>query len=51
MKVELTARRLLELVRLAIHNGNYQAALNLVDDALAQMPPDPDPPAGGEEKA
>jgi Flp pilus assembly protein TadD len=45
VKVVLTPRQLLEYVRFAIQNGNYQAALNLLGDALAQMPPDPEPPS------
>jgi Flp pilus assembly protein TadD len=45
VKVEVTPKVLLELVKFAIENGRYEAALNLVNDALAQMPRDPEPPS------
>jgi hypothetical protein len=38
MKVQLSPRRLLELIKLGIKNGNLEATVGLIDDALAQIP-------------
>jgi hypothetical protein len=36
--VQLTPRRLLQLIALGIRNGNSLAALDIIDDALGQLP-------------
>jgi hypothetical protein len=45
MKIELTPRRLLELIAFAISRGNYDAALDVIDEALKQLPPNEPSPS------
>lgn len=36
--VQLSERQILELIKLAIQNENFQAAIGLIDDVLKQLP-------------
>ena len=50
-KIQMGPRRLLILIRAGIANGNLDAAIQIIDDALAQLPPDEEQSAKNPEPA